>query len=300
MNIKNYPRLTVGIMAYNEEQYLKETIESILQQDYLNYQIIIADNASEDNTGKIALGFANKFENIRYIRHSQNIGALSNFNSLVESAKGEFFILAGAHDLWSKNFLSQLVDALDCDDDAVIAYAPTVWIDDGGKELAKKTGFVDTSGFKAVDRFNMVMWNDQHAMYGLYRLDALRKTRLQLQILGSGAVMLGELAIIGSFVIVKDAIWFRRVNRNIETQEERIQRYAKTLFSKQRRMVLPHWHIPLAYLTSVLRGKLPLGQRILLILSALTSLLKYGNVMLWDIGQHIDSIRTNWDGKRKV
>lgn len=278
------PKVTVGIMAYNEEKYLSQAIESILKQlDFSDYEILISDNASEDKTGQIAQEYADKHKNIRYVRHPQNLGALNNFNSLVKNAQGKYFVLAGAHDLWSPNFLFSLVQALDLDPQAVIAYAPTIWIDEDGKHLNKPTGFIDTSGSNVVERFNMVMWGNQHAMYGLYRLDALRRTRLQLSIIGSGAVMLGELAIEGTFIVFPEATWYRRMNRQPETRQKRLQRYSQVLFSKPRRLILPHWQIPIAYFTGVLRSKTSLPTRLLLIMSATTSLIRYGPAMLLDL-----------------
>ena len=278
-----HPFVTIGLMVYNEEKYIALAIASILEQDYSNYEIIIADNASTDRTGEIALKYADRDSRIKYFRHAQNIGALDNFNFLVRNANGKYFVLAGGHDLWSQNYITALTDALENHPGAVLAHAPTSWLDDSGQHLNKRTGFIDTSGLDSVARFNLVMWNNQHAMYGLYRLSVLRETRLQMQFVGSGILMLCELALQGDIILAPEAMWYRRMNRKPESREDRLKRYHKILFRKPRPIFLTHWLIPWYLFTSTFRGKIPFGIRFLLMLSAMTSVIHYSQLMIWDV-----------------
>lgn len=278
------PLVTVGVMAYNEEKHLAHTLDSILRQPFGDYEIIIADNASEDDTPLIAAQYAETDSRIRHMRHARNIGALQNYNSLVKSARGQYFVLAGAHDLWSDNFLNNLIEALEQRPEAVLAHGRTIWIDEEGKKLDRHCGYIDTSGAaNAVARFNMTIWGNQHAMYGMYRLAALRKTRLQLEIIGSGAVMLGELALYGDIIVVPEATWFRRMNRGRETGNEKLSRYYRMLFSTPKKPILPHWHIPWSYFTSILYAELPLLQKILMLPSVLSVIIHYRKALLGDV-----------------
>jgi hypothetical protein len=120
-------------------------------------------------------------------------------------------------------------------------------------------------------------------MYGMFNLEALRKTRLHIEIVGADLVMLGELALQGDFIVVPEVTWFRRMNRQPENREERLRRYYRILFSKPRPIILPYWAMPSAYIASVLRGKMPLNMRIKLVFSALTSLIRYGSAMKDDV-----------------
>ena len=280
---KKTPLVTIGLMVYNEEKYIAETLESILQQDFSDYEIIIKDNASDDNTSKIAQDFANRNSKIRHRRHVRNIGALPNFNSLVMAANGKYFVLAAAHDLWSKNYLTALVEALEKTPDAVLAYARTVWIDEKGNSIGKPAGFIDTSGYNAVARFNLIMWSTHHLVYGLYRLSALRKTRIQLVMFGKLIIMLGELSVLGSFIVVPQATWYRRMNRKPETHEEKMKRYSTLLFSKKRKFILPHWGIPIKYFISILKMDVNFITRLALIMSIFSSLVLFSKVMIADV-----------------
>jgi glycosyltransferase involved in cell wall biosynthesis len=278
-----HPAVTVGLMVYNEEKHLSGAIESVLKQDFSDYEIIIGDNASQDRTGEIGLSYVKKDSRIQYVKHPQNLGALNNFNFLVRAARGRYFVLAGGHDFWSANYLSVQTEALDRNPTAVLVHVPTIWVDDEGMPTSRRSGFIDTSGQDVNGRFNLAMWNNQNGMYGLFRLDALRKTRLQLPIVSSDLVMLCEMALQGDIILVPGATWYRRQNRAPETREERLQRYHKILFRKPRPVLLSHWPIPWGIFTAVLRGKISLRNRLLLILSAFTAFLRFAPFMAWDV-----------------
>jgi glycosyltransferase involved in cell wall biosynthesis len=293
------PLVTVGIMAYNEEKYIADALESILKQDFLDYEILLADNASTDRTGDIVAKYINSGAPIRYFRHAENMGAVKNFDFLVENASGKYFVLAGGHDLWSRDFVSILVEALENNPGAVLAHTQTVWLDELGNVLSKKTGFIDTSGQDIVGRFNLSLWNNQNALYGLYRFSALQKTPRNMDFVGSGAVLMGELALQGDIIHVPQAIWYRRVNRVPENRRARIERYHRTLFAKTRYVFLPTWRIPFAYIVSVLRFRTKFSAKILLLLSATTSLIRYSGGMTLDVIYLLRLDRIFFSGKSK-
>ena len=207
-----------------------------------------------------------------------------HWNSLIKYARGEFFIYAGAHDLWSTNFLSSLVDLLDQNQSAVLAYAPADWIDEAGNNLERHTDFSDTSGLTAFVRFNLLIWTGQDALYGLIRLSAIKCTRLQKEIVGSGAVWLSELSLLGEFTVSLEAKRYRRTNRDESTRDERLDRYHRTLFSKPRKRVLPYWRLPVAYLGASLTGDFAIRKKLhIMIAGFLNSLIRYGLQMSIDL-----------------
>ncbi len=256
VNIRKPPKVTVGVMAYNEEDHLGAALESILAQSYADFEVVIADNASTDATPDIGRQFADRYENVRYFRQPRNVGATLNFHSLVRAAVGRYFVLAGAHDLWSDNYLSALAEALEAQQDAVLAYGRTRWIDGHGRELAKPVSYVDTSDLGVVSRFNITIWANQHPLYGMYRTEALQACRTDLQIVANGAILLAELALRGAFVVVPEVTWYRRAVRDDETTEQRMDRYYGMLFDRKRMRLLPHWRIPVEHVWAVLRSDL--------------------------------------------
>jgi len=113
MNKKeNNPLVTIGIPVFNGEKFLKKRVDSILNQTYKNFEIIISDNASTDNTSKICQSVINKEKNIQYHVQKKNIGYVNNFNYLIKKAKGKYFTIAAVDDIWEPSFLEKNVDIL--------------------------------------------------------------------------------------------------------------------------------------------------------------------------------------------
>ena len=279
------PRVSIGIPVYHGEGYLEETLKSLLNQTYKDYEVIITDNDPGGEAERIAEEYSEKYKFISYIKHPRNTGALQNWNSIVQYASGEYFMYAGAHDLLSENALEKMVDALDRYSSVVLAYAPTQFISSEGLPFDKNIGLLDTSGARTVHRFIQLMWANQEALYGLMRIDCVRRTRLQKEIVGSGAVWLAEMSIFGEFRLCTDIIRYRRSNRAIQNREEQRSRYHRTLFSKKRIRILPHWRIPFHYFLACFSGKMSPATRLRLICTVLVAgILRHGPDMIWDIG----------------
>lgn len=95
--------LTIGIPTFNGVEYLPLAIESIIRQipkdEVNNFEILISDNASTDQTKEIVLDFQRKFPKlIRYIRNDNNLGYDKNLDSLIRNSKGKYIKLLGDDD----------------------------------------------------------------------------------------------------------------------------------------------------------------------------------------------------------
>jgi len=239
-------------MVYNEAKYLRESIQAIKAQSYDDYEIIVGDNASTDGSSEIIEELATLDSRIRHIKRPENIGALQNWNDIVGQAKGEYFVLAGGHDLWSPNYLKCLVDALDNNKSAVLAFCKTQWIDELGSEVDTLTSTLDTSGMTRLGRFVSIMYANQHYLYGMTRLSSMKKNRLQMEIIGSGEIYLQELVQQGDFVLVENERWYRRQNREENEALDRLTRYRNVLFSNTKSRtnfkLFPHFQMMLHYL----------------------------------------------------
>ncbi|MFM1896557.1 MAG: hypothetical protein RLZZ385_1631 [Pseudomonadota bacterium] len=95
--------------VFNEEHYLRHALESLLGQTFEDFELIISDNASTDGTATICAMYAQRDSRIRVVRQPENIGAVANFQLVLEQAQGEYFMWAAADDLWSKSWLEELL-----------------------------------------------------------------------------------------------------------------------------------------------------------------------------------------------
>ncbi|MGX5719818.1 glycosyltransferase family 2 protein [Shinella zoogloeoides] len=114
-------RVTVGIPVYNGAPMLRECLDSLLAQTYQDFIIVIADNASTDETPDICAEYAAKDSRIEVIRQEENIGSLPNFEFLVRRANTEMFMWRADDDYSDENFIEELIGSLDDNPDAILA-----------------------------------------------------------------------------------------------------------------------------------------------------------------------------------
>lgn len=84
------PLITIGMTCFNAEDLIIKSIEHALKQDWPNYEVVIVDDGSSDNSVKTIKDFIKGYKNIRLIEHKENKGFPSALNTIVENAKGEY------------------------------------------------------------------------------------------------------------------------------------------------------------------------------------------------------------------
>ena len=99
----NKPSFSICIPNYNYGDYIGETIQSVLNQSYQNFEIIVADNASTDNSVDVVKSF--KDDRIRLIQNEINIGFSPNLQKATMYANGDFINLLSSDDLMKPNAL---------------------------------------------------------------------------------------------------------------------------------------------------------------------------------------------------
>lgn len=99
------PKVSVCIPAYNAALTLKETVDSVLSQTFQDFEILLQDNSSTDETWAMMLAMAAKDERIKPVRNSTNLGMLGNWNCVFQRAHAEFVLLLSADDCLLPDFL---------------------------------------------------------------------------------------------------------------------------------------------------------------------------------------------------
>jgi len=161
MDRKRKPLISIGIPTYNRaDAYLKDALESALNQTYQHIEIIVSDNCSSDNTEELIKGYDD--ERIKYFRHSENIGANNNFNYCVEKAKGTYFHMLHDDDLIDPDFLEVCMEAVDYDTSAGLIRTGMRVIDGKGSVIAKRPNRV--VGLSTTD-FILAWFNDKTSPY---------------------------------------------------------------------------------------------------------------------------------------
>ena len=95
--------------AYNAAAYLVETIESVLSQTYQNWEMLIVNDCSKDNTAAIVQSYATKDKRIKLINLKQNSGAAVARNTAIQNAQGRYIAFLDSDDLWKKEKLQKQI-----------------------------------------------------------------------------------------------------------------------------------------------------------------------------------------------
>src|SRR5690554_4616348 len=104
MVMRQTPFFTVGLMTYNNAGFIEKAIDSVLHQSFNNWELVISDDNSTDNTEEIVEKYVD-FPQIRYIKHEKNLGQANNWNYLISNANGCVFATLHADDFWSPVYL---------------------------------------------------------------------------------------------------------------------------------------------------------------------------------------------------
>jgi GT2 family glycosyltransferase len=99
MRSADSPKLSVLMSVYNGENFLPMTLESILGQTWTDYEFIIADDGSTDNTWNVLSAYASRDMRIRLVRHPQNFGVTRSMNAIFSLATGDYVVRHDADDL---------------------------------------------------------------------------------------------------------------------------------------------------------------------------------------------------------
>jgi glycosyltransferase involved in cell wall biosynthesis len=207
------PEITIGMPVYNEGKYVSQTIQSALSQTFKNFQIIISDNNSQDNTYDICCSYAEKDSRIKVFRQRKNIGALENFKFVLEKADTPFFIYLSGHDLWHPQLLEKLLEGFEnsSDKDLVLVFPGAVWV--GGGKIEEN---YDTTGINdPIERFKFIVkkLGTCTLFYGLWRTDVIKKLNFR-SIIKNDVLILAQASLIGKFKKVNEELFFRRKNHD--------------------------------------------------------------------------------------
>jgi len=107
--------VSVVIIFLNERRFMEEAIQSVFEQTYNDWELILVDDGSNDRSSDIARGYASRYpERIRYLEHPEheNRGMSASRNLGLEHGRGEFVALLDADDVWLPHKLERQVEVL--------------------------------------------------------------------------------------------------------------------------------------------------------------------------------------------
>lgn len=177
--MKKTPQVSIGMPVYNGERFIREAIDSLLAQTFTDFELIISDNASTDQTEAICQEYAKKDSRIRYVRQANNIGATANFEFVLDEAGSEFFMWAAADDRRHSDFLSITERVLKENLSISLVFSSM-----STKNLLTGKSTYSTTGFiTSKKKFQRVLFRLVNPcpslIYGLYRTEVIKKLKIK-------------------------------------------------------------------------------------------------------------------------
>lgn len=257
--------VSIGMPVYNGENYIAAAIDSIRQQSYANFELIICDNASTDKTEEICRVQAAADHRIRYHRNSTNLGAAPNFNLAVDLAKGDLFKWAAHDDIHRPDYLEVCVDALTQDETLVWAHTQCVDIDEGDREITVKRERIDLGSWQAHRRFAdaIIVNHPCFSVFGVIRMAALRNTTLIGSFVASDRVLIAQLALQGRYFEAPRRSFLHRQHLQRSTVSEASMADRLQWFNPNTKMEWPNKVLLREYWKSIGRYTLPKRQRVM-------------------------------------
>ncbi|MEW6427166.1 MAG: glycosyltransferase family 2 protein [Thermodesulfobacteriota bacterium] len=176
--IESFPTVSIGMPVYNDSKYITAAIESLLNQTYTDFELIISDNASSDATSDICKKYSKCDNRIRYYRQSQNIGALANFQYVLTHAKGKYFMWAAGDDRRAATFLEKSVSILEEDEKCGLVFSN--YLEKNLETGEEKTHTVMPSNcrYTSINFLIRTLWMCPSMIYGLFRKNIIQNVTL--------------------------------------------------------------------------------------------------------------------------
>src|SRR6516165_10111952 len=275
------PLISVGLFVYNGERFLEESLQSILNQTFTDFELIISDNASTDRTEEIARAYAQRDDRIRYYRSKKNMGPGWNARRVYELATGKYFKWAAVDDLLELDLLRRCVEILESDPECVVAYARTKEVDENGSFIKNYVTPVKTDSNDPVARFREMMLTGHmcYQIYGVMRMSALQQIPPQGVYVKGDGILLARMSLLGRFYEVPEQLFIsrRHIGQSSTILPARLKQPRRFRLtnrhgwlpgpewwdpSKARALTFPEFRLLLEYYLSIYRAPLRAGQKL--------------------------------------
>lgn len=261
------PKVSIGLPVYNGIAFLEESLNSILEQSFEDFELVISDNGSDDGTSDLCRHYMELDPRIRYYRHPVNQGAAANYNFALVETRADYFKWATHDDVLEKRFLQRCVEELDAaPPEVVLVYPRTLIIDAKGRVVRTYDNKLDLRMTKPSQRLYHLVRNLtlSNPLFGLLRKQALLRTRCHGTYNEADRVMLAELAMEGQFWEFEDQLFLRRIHPDVSTARTKSARQIAQWFDPSNRrkfFLMPKTRLFLHHFVAIGRNDLPLVEK---------------------------------------
>jgi len=288
------PTVSVGLPVYNGGKYLAEAVESILSQDFEDFELIISDNHSTDDTPGICEKYARMDERIRYVRQQNNIGVIRNVLHVLGLSVGRYFMWATHDDLHAESFIRKCLQRISKDESIVLVYPKTQLLNSDSQPLGISHDYIPLDQNTPTDRFLQLIWNLSicNMFFGLYKSALIKHYDSWLQTLFADNLFLARAALTGKILYIDEPLFFRRFTRNYK-YESHDDRYVQLISDCdpclfKLGLYMPHCRLTYAHLDLINQSNISSDEKNVLIGETLKCFrYRYGTKMTYEIDRTV-------------
>jgi glycosyltransferase involved in cell wall biosynthesis len=264
------PLVSIGLPVYNGENFVAEAIQSVLNQTFANWELIICDNWSTDRTLAICQQFAETDSRIRIYQNPRNMGVCFNYQEVLRRSRGEYFKWMAHDDLFAPQFIESCIQELQTNCALVLVFPKMCFVDAGGQMLRKQACELSVAELAPEARAEQLMKLASRGMdfiwlaYGLFRRNILEQSGGMGLYAGADQVLLFKVVLRGAIKQTNEVMFFRREHPKAETCRggSTVRERAKAAYADDnRRFVFPWCRILKEHLMCILKSPISLWGR---------------------------------------
>lgn len=263
MSDEKQPIVSIGMPAYNSARTLHASIDCLLNQTYRDFELIVSDNGSTDETWSIIQEYAKRDSRVIGIRQPHNIGANGNYTAVFLAAKGRYFKWASSNDWCAPGFLACCVEYLEANPDVALATPRTrLFVE----TLADARDYQDDISLDSANRVERFIQLSKtlalnNMMNGVVRKEVLSRTPLIEHYPGADVVLVGHIALLGKAVLLPEYLFYRRMDSETATalmSKEARERHHYP--GKTSRALFPSWRFLAGWFRAVWSARLSFSE----------------------------------------
>lgn len=204
-----YPLVSICIPTYNRAATIGRALESATSQDYANLEIIVADNASDDETATVVELFTDRDPRVKYVRHAANIGMVANLNTVIRLGSGKYRMWLADDDWIDDDLVGRCCELLESDPELAMVAGRCREYRNGRDEGARApTNLRSRSPFLRILKYYATV-ADNSVFYGLYRSEFVCRYPMADNEIGADWQFLAAIASHGKIRTIEDSCIYR-------------------------------------------------------------------------------------------
>ena len=263
-------KITVCIPVYNAAKTISRCLESVVKQNFDNFEIVISDNNSVDDSFRICNSYKKKYKRIKLYKQKQKLSVFDNFKFLLKKAKGKYIMWIASHHQISKNFLLINSKNLDNNNNLVASMGVDYFLNNKKKEIQKQKFSFENDSYNNIKLFFSRCWRTHGLFYSLIRRENLIKSSKFLKpYLASDWIFM--LSLINNGKVHREKKTFIILGREGLSSKKKLKQHIK----KEYMSLLPYYHFNKNFIKIINSTRINMYKKIILLTHSLLLNFRY-------------------------